>query len=217
MLPYVVEPPGFPPTPPPPQIVGAIQAITGLPAGLITANTEILLVAIGRFVADGVTTARLRGANFAVEKIVRFEVRIGTGFLFQPPAGVPAPAVGVLVGFLDFGLLHQLIQLPPPPNAADLVIYTWRAAMTLSTDASYLRATATEPPPVADAFDTGLTEIRFEGSRVDNHGNYPLVGSASPADVQFMAPPELQLVLFGVTSLTDIEFAVQERGRLLPL
>ena len=216
MLPYVVEPPGFPPTPPPPQIVGAIQAITGLPAELITANTEVLLVAIGRFVADGVTTARLRGANFAVDKIVRFEVRIRTGFLFDPPAGVPAPAVGVLVGFLDFGLLHQLIQLPPPPNAADLVVYTWRAPMTLSTDASYVRATATEPPPVADAFDTGLSEIRFEGSRVDNQGNYTLVGSASPADVQFMAPPELQLFLFGVTSLTDIEFAVQERGRLLP-
>lgn len=44
--------------------------------------------------------------------------------------------------------------------------------MTLSTDASYLRATtATEPPPVADAFDTGLAEIRFERFRVHNHGN----------------------------------------------
>jgi len=217
MLPYVVDPPGFPDQPPPPPIVGVIQSVTGLPAPLITANTEILLVAIGRFVADGPTTARLRGANFDVDKIVRFEVRIRTGFLFQPPAGVPAPPVGVLTGFLDFGLLHQLIQLPPPPNAADLVVYTWRAPMTLSTSGSYVRSTATEPPPVADAFPAGLDEVRFQGSRVDNDGKYTLVGSAAPADVQFMAPPELELFLFGVTSLTDVEFAVLERGRLLPL
>jgi hypothetical protein len=217
MLPYVVEPPGFPPQPPPAPIVGVIQSITGLPPGFIIANTDVLLVAIGRFVADGPTTARLRGANFDVDKIVRFEVRIRTGFLFQPPAGVRAPAVGVLTGFLDFGLLHQLIQLPPPPNASDLVIYTWRAPMTLSTSGSYVRSTATEPPPVADAFPAGLNELRFQGSRVDNDGNYTLVGSVAPADVEFMAPPELELFLFGVTSLTDIEFAVLERGRLLPL
>jgi hypothetical protein len=53
------------------------------------------------------------------------------------------------LGPSDFGLLHQLIQLPPPPNAADPVVYTWRAPMTLSTDGAYVRATATEPPPVA--------------------------------------------------------------------
>lgn len=216
LLPYVVEPPGFPPTPPPPPIVGLIQAITGLPAAVVTANTEILLVAIGQFVADGVPTARLRGANFEVSKTARFEVRIRTGFLFEPPAGVPVPPVGVLVGYLDFGLLHQLIQLPPPPNASDLVVYTWRAPMTLSTDGSYVRATATEPPPVAEAFPPGMRELRFQGSRVDNDGNYTIVGSASPANVEFLAPPELELFLFGVTSLSDVEFAVLERGRLLP-
>jgi hypothetical protein len=216
LLPYIVEPPGFPPQAPPPPIVGLIQSITGLPAAVVATNTEILLVAIGRFVADGVTTARLRGANFEVSKIARFEVRIRTGFLFEPPAGIPAPPVGVLVGFLDFGLLHQLIQLPPPPNPSDLVVYTWRAPMTLSTDGSYVRATATEPPPVAEAFPPGLGEVRFQGARVDNDGRYTIVGSARPADVQFIAPPELELFLFGVTSLADVEFAVLERGRLLP-
>jgi len=114
LLPYVVDPPGFPPQAPPPPIVGVIQSITGVPAAIVAANTQILLVAIGRFVADGVPTARLRGANFDVTKIARFEVRIRTGFLFEPPAGIPAPPVGVLVGYLDFGLLHQLIQQPPP-------------------------------------------------------------------------------------------------------
>ena len=216
LLPYIVEPPGFPPQAPPPPIVGLIQSITGLPAAVVAANTQILLVAIGRFVADGMTTARLRGANFEVSKIARFEVRIRTGFLFEPPAGVPVPPVGVLVGFLDFGLLHQLIQLPPPPNASDLVVYTWRAPMTLSTDGSYVRATATQPPPVAEAFPPGMSELRFEGRRVDNDGHYTIVGSASPADVEFLAPPELELFLFGVTSLSDVEFAVLERGRLLP-
>jgi hypothetical protein len=106
--------------------------------------------------------------------------------------------------------------LPPGTNAADVVVYSWKADMTLSTDQRYVRSIATEPPPVADAFPTGLTEIRFEGRSIDRQGNYTLVGHAKPADVQFIAPPELELFLFQTTSLTDVEFAVLETGVLSP-
>jgi len=43
-----------------------------------------------------------------------FEVRIRIGFLFEPPVGAQAPAVGLLTGYLNFGFLHQLIRFPPP-------------------------------------------------------------------------------------------------------
>src|SRR5512141_1585570 len=84
LLPYFVEPPGFPPLPAPPPIVGFIQQATGLPADLIAANTEILLVAIGQFLAEGPARARLHRHTFTVEETVHFEVRIRTGFVFTP-------------------------------------------------------------------------------------------------------------------------------------
>src|SRR5262249_31932995 len=148
------------------------------------------------------------GPIFEVDKTMHFEVRIRTGFLFQPPAGTSGQSVGVLVGYLDFGLLHQLIQLPPPPNPSQLVTYSWRAPMTLSTKNSYVRQTATEPKPVADAFPAGQTEIRFEGANLDAANQYTLVGSAQ--HVEFLAPPEIVQFLFGTTSLSDVEFAVKE-------
>jgi hypothetical protein len=213
VLPYVVEPPGFPPLPPPPPVVGFVQAVTGLPTPVIVSNTSILLVAMGQFLPTTPVAARLAGRSFRVTKEVHFEVRIRIGFLFQPPAGVPAPAVGILVGYLDFGLLHQLIQLPPPPNASQVVVYSWRSSMTLSTENRFVRQIATEPPPVADAFEDDLEQISFTGSHVDNAGRYTIVGHAE--DVGFLAPPELVQFLFGQTSLADVEFAVQERGVLL--
>lgn len=216
LLPYVVSPPGFPALAVPDAVVGAVQAITQLPAPLVAVNTTVLLVAIGQFLGEGTCEAELREDELSVRKTVHFEVRIRTGFLFQPPQGVPAPAVGVLVGYLNFGLLHQLIGLPPGTNAGDLVVYSWKADMTLSTRQRFVRSVATEPPPVADAFPAGLAEIRFQGSRVDRHGNYTLVGHAKPADVQFIAPPELELFLFQTSSLADVEFAVLETGVLSP-
>jgi hypothetical protein len=214
LLPYVVEPPGFPPVPAPPELVGFIQQATGLPADLIAANTEIFLCAIGQFLPEGPARSRLRGHLFEIQETVHFEVRIRTGFLFTPAAGIPAPSIGILTGYLDFGLLHQLIQLPPPANAAEVVVYSWRAPMTLSTENRFVRSIAGEPPPVADPFPSGMSQLRFTGSPVDHHGNYTLVGSARPADVQFVAPPELELFLFG-GPLSDVEFAVLQRGRLL--
>jgi hypothetical protein len=60
----------------------------------------------------------------------------------------------------------------------------------------------------------GLSEIRFIGSHVDRDGHYTIVGHAN--HVRFEAPPELALFLFGVPVLTDVEFAVEESGVLLP-
>ena len=168
---------------------------------------------MGQFLPTTAIAAGLAGASFRVTKEVHFEVRIRIGFLFQPPAGVPAPAVGILVGYLDFGLLHQLIQLPPPPNASQVVVYSWRASMTLSTENRFVHRIATEPPPVPDAFEDDIKQISFIGSHIDNAGRYTIVGNAE--HVEFLAPPELVQFLFGQTSLADVEFAVQERGVLL--
>jgi hypothetical protein len=85
--------------------------------------------------------------------------------------------------------------------------------MTLSTENRYIRSTASEPPPVADAFPAGLEAIQFLGSPVDHAGRYTIVGSAS--QVPFQAPPELVQFLFGTTVLTDVEFAIEESGVLV--
>jgi hypothetical protein len=207
-LPYFVDPPGFPPLPAPPEIVGFLQQLTGMPAEVIAANTSVLLVAIGQIVGDAASSARRRGHVFEVQTTMHFQVRIRTGFLFAPAA------IGVLTGYLDFGLLHQLIQLPPPPNASEIVVYDWRAPMTLSTEHRFIRDIAAEPPPVADPFPDGMSQISLVGSRVDDDGRYTIVGSAAPSQVHFIAPPELELFLFG-GPLTDVELAVLQEGRLL--
>jgi hypothetical protein len=215
LLPYFVSPPGFPPLPTPAPIIGLIASLTGAPPDVVQANSTVLLVAIGQFLAEGETTARLEGDDFAVTKTMRFQVRIRVGFIYLPPSG--GTSVAVLTGYLDMGLLHQLIQLPPPPDPSQLVLYDWRAPITLSTGNVYVRPIAKEPAPVADSFEPGLTEIRFEGKDVDAGGCYRIVGNAAPANVQFTAPPELEQFLFGTSSLTDVEFAVMESGILLPV
>jgi hypothetical protein len=215
LLPYVVSPPGFPALPPPPEVVGFIQQVTALPPDVVAANTQVLLVAIGQFLGEGgPITGRLTGDNFSYTRLMHFEVRVRTGFLFQPPAGVAAQAVGLLDGWLTIGLVHQLIQLPPPPDPTQIVVYSWRAPMTLATDGSYIRSIASQPRPVADPFPDGATELSFVGSRVDNDGRYTVVGSA--ASVEFLAPPELVQFLFGTTSLSDVEMVVEETGVLVP-
>jgi hypothetical protein len=169
----------------------------------------VLLVAFGQFLGEP-ARARRRGHHLEIEQLMRFEVRIRTGFLFALPG---APSVGILTGYLDAGLLHQLIQLPPPPDPTQIIVYSWRAPMTLSTDNQYVRSVTSQPPPVADAFPAGMTELRFIGAPIDRHGGYTLVGSAAPADVEFLAPPELELFLFG-GPLSDVEFAVSQSGRI---
>src|SRR5262245_11534506 len=156
-LPYFVEPPGFPPLPAPPEVIAAIEGVTHLPQAVIVPNTKPLLVAIGQFLPTGEVKGRVTGVNFEVEKVVQFEVRIRTGFIFTPPQGIAAPSVAILVGYLTMGLLHQLIQLPPPPNPNEVVLYNWRAPMKLSTSGEYVRKVAEEPVPVANPFEAGLT------------------------------------------------------------
>jgi hypothetical protein len=218
-LPYFVSPPGFPNLPAPPEVVGAIQAVLGgaVPAGLVAANTQPLLVAIGHFEpTPGPIDAQLAGGRFAVTRDVEFEVKVRVGFIFQPPTGVPAPNVSILTGWLTRGLVDFLIGTTPGPGVDpnEIVVYNWRTAMTLDTETHFIRQVATEPHPVADGFPPGLTEISFRGDAVDKAGNYTIVGHAS--HVPFQAPPELSLFLFGVPVLTDVEFAVEESGVLFP-
>jgi hypothetical protein len=215
-LPYFVDPPGFPPLPPPQPIVDVIAQVTGAPATVVQANTSVLLVAIGQFLAEGTTTGRKNGDFFEVQKTFRFQVRIRTGFIFKPP-GNPAGNLGVLVGYLDFGTLHQLIQLPPPPNPTEVVVYDWKADFALSTDNAYVRKVSNEPKPVADPFDPTLDKIKLQGQQIDQNNRYTIVGHGRPQDVTFSAPPELVQFLFGTTQLTDVEFALSESGILVPL
>ena len=216
-LPYVVSPPGFPPLPAPPEVVAAIQGVLGgvLDANTIAANTSPFLVAMGSFqTTPGTIQAQLAGGRFAVTRDVEFQVRVRIGFLFQPPQGIAVPRVGILTGWLTRGLVDQLIGVQPGANAGDMVVYDWHTTMTLSTENRYVRPIAGEPPPVADAFPTGLDAIEFLGRPVDKAGRYTIVGSASA--VPFEAPPELVQFLFGTTTLTDVEFAIEESGILLP-
>jgi hypothetical protein len=218
-LPYVVSPPGFPPQQTPPEVLGAISATLNgaVPASVIAANTGIFLVAIGQFVPNStaIDATLDHDGRFSVTRDTEFQVSVRIGFLFQPPAGVPAPNVGILTGWLTRGLVDELIGQTPGATANDLVVYGWRTTMTLSTENDYIRSTATEPPPVADGFAPGLTAVSLLGSRVDEDGNYTIVGHGT--HVPFQSVPELDIFLFGVPVLTDVEFAVEETGVLLPV
>jgi hypothetical protein len=218
-LPYFVNPPGFPDSPAPAEVIAAIQAVLGgaAPAGLIAANTKPLLVAIGHFEpTPSVIEAKLAGRRLAVTREIEFQVKVRVGFVFTPPAGSRLPSVSILTGWLTRGLVDSLIGTTPAPGVDpnEIVVYDWRATMSLTTHNRYIRSTATEPRPVADAFPPGLREIRFIGRHVDRDGHYTIVGHAN--NVPFQAPPELALFLFGVPVLTDVEFAVEESGMLLP-
>jgi hypothetical protein len=214
-LPYVISPPGFSGLPTPPEVIGAITSITGLPADVVAANTHMQLVAIGQFLGAAPVSATLTGEKFSMTTTMHFQVKLRVVFLFQPPAGVPAPAVGLLVGFVTRGMLGQLVPaLPPAPDPSAVVFYDWSATMTLSTGNNYFRTFASQPPPVADAFESDETAVDFRGSELDDAGNYTIVGSATPANVTFNAPPELLLVLFHTSSLADVEFAIEETGTL---
>jgi hypothetical protein len=215
-LPYVIVPPGFPQLPAPPEVVAAIQGVLGgaLDPGTIAANTSPFLVAIGSFqTTPGTIQARLAGGRFDVIRDVEFQVRIRIGFMFRPPQGVSVPRVGILTGWLTRGLADTLIGVPPGADASDVVVYAWHTTMTLNTENHFVRRIADEPPPVADAFPAGLNAIRFRGRPVDTSGRYTIVGFSQ---AQLQAPPELIQFFFGTTVATDVEFAIEESGVLLP-
>src|SRR5262245_50622600 len=205
--------PDFPKVPLPDQLVGFFQLALGLPPVVIRTNTRHYLASLGNFCNTAMTSGNLNNGGFRVTKDICFVVQLKLGFLFKPPAGVPAPSVGILLDYLKIADLHGFLGQPPPPTGGqERVTYSWRATMELSTENKYIRQTATEPLPQGDPFDPALTEIRLEGSRVTDSGCYAIVGSAS--DVEFSAPEVLIRVIFGTPTLTGIEFAVREEGIL---
>src|SRR5215467_907160 len=216
-LPYILvrgNSPDFPVLVPPPQVLGLFQSVLGLPAEIIQPNTHQFLMALGNFLNTAPASGKLEDGILCITKDVGFVVQLKLGFLFQPPAGVTAPSVGIELGYVTIADLHGLLGEPPPPTGGDeRVTYSWRGTMQLSTENSFIRQTATEPLPQGDPFDPGLTEIRLEGSRVNGDGRYAIVGSVR--DPQFSAPEVLLRVIFGTPTLTGIEFAVREEGILV--
>jgi hypothetical protein len=217
-LPYILgrgNSPDFPTLVPPPQVLGFLQSVLGLPVDLIQANTRQFLMALGNFLDTAPARGQMAGGIFQVFKDVAFEVQLKLGFLFTPPAGLTAPSVGILLGYVTIADLHGLLREPPPPTGGEeRVTYSWRARMELSTENRYIRQTATEPLAQGDPFDPELTEIRLEGSRVKASGKYAIVGSVK--DPVFSAPEVLLRAIFGMPTLTGIEFAVREEGKLIP-
>jgi hypothetical protein len=220
-MPYILgrgNSPDFPTLVPPPQVLGFFQSVLaqyGVPAELIQPNTRQFLMALGNFLDTSPAVGQLKDRKFKVIKDVAFQVQLKIGFLFRPPAGVTAPSVGILLGYVTIADLHGLLREPPPPiGGEERVTYSWRSKMLLSTENQFIRQTATEPFPQGDPFDPALTEIRLEGAPVDGAGNYAIVGSVR--DPVFSAPDVLLRAIFGTPTLTGIEFAVREEGVLIP-
>jgi hypothetical protein len=211
VMPYVLRPPGFREIPAPASVLGLLQRATGLAPGLTAPRTHVRLVAFGTFIDHGPGSARLEDRSFSITKDLEFVVRLRLTFLFSSP-DPNVPSVGVVLPYVTMDDLHGLLRLPPPAvGGSDLVFYSWRAPMTLSTRNEFVRSIADEPPPVASPFPIGKTEIAMQGVDVDEEGGYTVVGMVDSPE--FMAPQVLLDRLFG-GQIPNVEFAVMETGTL---
>jgi hypothetical protein len=217
-MPYLIAPPGFSEMPPPPQVIGALQAVLHLPsAAAVLAHLDTLTLAIGQFTLPppGSVTGLLSGGrNFAVTKEVRFRVQIKLAWAYDDGAS----ALGIVSPFLTNAEVATFLGVDPGPTPSAPLAYEWAGPMTLDTRNHYRRKADHEPPPVANAFEPDLVKIDLRGEKLDEEGHYTLVGSVSRP--QFLASPFASLpavlsLLFGTTALTDMELAYSESGRLI--
>ena len=211
---YAISPVGLT-VPIPPQVLGFFQS----KAPTITpADISPMVVAFGTFVppwGPGDVIGQLRGGQFEVTKTVHFRVQVRLAFAaVSLGLGLLAPLVKNIEGA---NFWQPPLPIPPGTDPMGPLTYDWSARITLSTENRYVRQTATEPQPFADPFGQGVTKIEMVGSRVDDAGNYTIVGSA--AKPNFMSSPTSSVSailskLFGSENLTDCEFAYAETGVL---
>jgi hypothetical protein len=217
LMPYSISPVPLAsaPQPPPPGVLYALSAITGIQdPTAIAAGTQTVIIAYGSFLpTTDPTLARFDGIHLAIEKTIRWGVQVRFGYFFAP-AGV-----GIIADYVTnaqaAGVLQAAgvnVQLDPSVDPNGRLTYEWHARVTLSTENSFYRSVASEPLTFADPLEG---DIALQGSPVDAAGHYTIVGSvAKPSYLESptASVPEIFLLIFGQPTLSDCEFAYAETG-----
>lgn len=213
-MPYAIAPFGLAP-PITPEVVGFFQSQSPT---ITAADIRPVLVAVGTFILPQASsvTGSLKGARMEVTKEVHFRVQVRIAYVADKiHLGLLTPLVSNIQGANFF---QPPLPIPPTTDPFGPLTYDWGARLTLSTENSYARATATEPKPFADPFSPDLKTIEMKGARIDAAGKYTIVGAAQKP--HFMASPTSSVPailekLFGSVNLTDCELAYLETGTLV--
>ena len=180
---------------------------------ITAADLTVQEVAVGQFdlPPPATVTGSLVGNVFSVKKMVDFRVQILVAYIYMPLR------IGIMSPFITNGQAAGYLGVPVPPGTdpnAPLA-YEWKAELEMSTANSFVRPIASLPPPFADPWAPGTTEVRMEGKALDNLDRYSIVGSTGGVIPTSTVPAILQ-VLFGTTTPV-CQFAYAEHGVLLPL